>query len=294
VRLLLRGAGRERADDEQDLRVHTLGALRVSRGETLLFDEGWPNKPAKTVFKALLTARGHALSSEALAEVVWPEAEPEVGANRLRVAVHDVRQRLGDLRAQGRPPRLIAHRGDGYTFDPEGRCWVDAHAFEQTVSRARDRQGQGLAEEALAAYREADALYSGDYLPDDPWADWLVATRERLRELHLTLLAETARLQAGRGAVEEAVRSCRRILRVEPWREEVYRQVMAYLAGAGRRGEALRAFEECRRALQDEEVEPAPATWQLRARIAAQGRQSAAAAVDTATSALITTSVRVS
>jgi DNA-binding SARP family transcriptional activator len=154
---------------------------------------------------------------------LWPEAEPEVGANRLRVAVHDVRQRLGDRRAQGRPPRLIAHRGEGYTFDPEGHCWVDAQAFEHTVRRARERQAQGRTEEALAAYQEADALYGGDYLPDDPWADWLVATRERLRELHLTLLAETARLQAGRGAVEEAVRSCRRILRIVPWREDVYR-----------------------------------------------------------------------
>jgi DNA-binding SARP family transcriptional activator len=109
-----------------------------------------------------------------------------------------------------------------------------------------------------------------------------VAARERLRELHLTLLAETARIQARCGAVEEAVQSCRRILRVEPWREEVYRQMMAYLAEAGRCGEALRVFEECRRALQAEEVEPASATWHLRARIAAQGQQSAAPVVGTA------------
>jgi hypothetical protein len=32
LRLLLHTAGRESADDAQDLRVHTLGALRVSRG----------------------------------------------------------------------------------------------------------------------------------------------------------------------------------------------------------------------------------------------------------------------
>jgi hypothetical protein len=69
---------------------------------------------------------------------------------------------------------------------------------------------------------------------------------------------------------------------------------MGYLAGAGRRGEALRVFEECRRALEAEEVEPAPVTWQLRAHIAAQGRQSKTAAVETATSAMITTSMRVS
>jgi DNA-binding SARP family transcriptional activator len=123
-------------------------------------------------------------------------------------------------------------------------------------------------EEARAAYQHAQTLYQGDYLRDDPCADWSVAARERLREPYLGMLGELARLYAQQGDVDEAVRACRQILRREPWREEVYRQLMGFLAEAGRPGEALRVFEQCQRALAAEEVEPSPTTRQLRDRIA--------------------------
>jgi hypothetical protein len=48
---------------------------------------------------------------------------------------------------------------------------------------------------------------------------------------------------------------------------------MRYLARAGRRGEALRVFEECRRALAADELEPSALTRHLRDRIAAGGEE---------------------
>jgi DNA-binding response OmpR family regulator len=50
------------------LRVYALGSLRVYRGDTLLFDESWRNRPAKSVFKVLLTAHQRRSLREALAE----------------------------------------------------------------------------------------------------------------------------------------------------------------------------------------------------------------------------------
>ena len=59
----------------------------------------------------------------------------------------------------------------------------------------------------------------------------------------LGVLREVARLYAQQGAIDQAVRSCRQILRVEPWREAVYRWLMGYLA-AGRRCGLLRVFSD--------------------------------------------------
>ena len=124
-------------------------------------------------------------------------------------------------------------------------------------------------DQALQAYRRAEVLYSGDFLRDDPFFEWTVSTRERLREAHLRGLSDAARIHADIGEPEEAAGFCRKILRVEPWREEVYRRLMTYLAASGRPHEALRAFEECRRALYAEiEAEPAPDTIRLRDAIA--------------------------
>ena len=124
-------------------------------------------------------------------------------------------------------------------------------------------------EEALAAFQRAEALYQGDYLRDDPFLEWTVATRERLREIHLNALSDAAQLSAEAGSPEEAAGFCRKILRIEPWREEVYRHLMGYLGRVGRRSEALRVFEECRRALATEGLAPSVPTLQLHDRIAA-------------------------
>jgi DNA-binding SARP family transcriptional activator len=85
-----------------------------------------------------------------------------------------------------------------------------------------------------------------------------------------------AEIHAVQNEPTEAASFCRKILRIEPWREEVYRRLMEYLAAAGRTHEALRAFEDCRRALRAEiEAEPSAETRQLRDRIAGSREPSA-------------------
>jgi DNA-binding SARP family transcriptional activator len=84
------------------------------------------------------------------------------------------------------------------------------------------------------------------------------------------MLAHVAQIDADLGRPDDAAAFCRKILRIEPWREEVYRRLMEYLAAAGRSHEALRAYEECRRTLQAEiEASPSPQTTALRDRILA-------------------------
>ncbi len=260
-------AGKER----DGVRVYTLGSLRVYRGATLLFDESWRNKPAKSVFKALLAARGQRHPKERLAEDVWPETDAESVLNRLRVAVCDLRRQLGDSKARHNSNNvdgLIVQQDGAYVFDPGKVCWTDVQAFDDAVRRGRQLARQGRIDDALASYRDADEIYQGDYLADDPYSDSSMAERERLRQAYLTMLDEMASLYEQQGDMGEAVSCCRRILRLEPWREEVARRLMDYLARAGRRGEAVRVFGRCRRALESEGVVLSAATEQLWQRIA--------------------------
>jgi two-component SAPR family response regulator len=251
------------------LRVYGLGSLRVYRDDVLLFDESWRNKPAKTIFKLLFASRGQRYPKDVLLEELWPEADPDVASNRLRVAVHELRKTLGEGSRKKSVRTHIAQQEGSYYFDTAVAYWSDVREFEEQIE-----QGRALAEaakigQALQAYRRAEVLYGGDFLRDDPFFEWTVSTRERLREAHLRGLSDAARIHAQIGEPDEAAGFCRKILRVEPWREEVYRRLMTYLAASGRPHEALRAFEECRRALYAEiEAEPAPDTVRLRDAIA--------------------------
>jgi two-component SAPR family response regulator len=260
------------------LRVFSLGSLRVYRDENLLFDESWRNKPAKTIFKLLFTHRGQRYPKDVLAEELWPETDPDVAANRLRVAVHELRKMLGDQGRRNEAHQNIGQQEGAYFFDVNAPHWSDVDAFEQLVARGRELSGENRDEDALQTYQAAEVLYQGDYLRDDPFFEWTISSRERLREEHLSMLSDVARIYAQRGEMDQAAHFCRKILRIEPWREEVYRRLMEYLVEAGRPNEALRVFEECRRALHAEvEASPSPETVQLRDRIARGDQRSAAA-----------------
>jgi len=274
---LLRRSPRFGIREVGGLRVYTLGSMRVYRGETLLFDESWRNKPAKTIFKLLFTHPGQRYPKDVLAEELWPETDPDVATNRLRVAVHELRKMLSGEGQRDKNAHGIAQQEGAYYFDPNTPRWSDAEAFEDFIQRGRQLSQEGRLEDALHEYRRAESLYLADYLRDDPFFEWTVSTRERLRELHLEMLSDVAEIHAVQNEPGEAASFCRKILRIEPWREEVYRRLMEYLAAAGRTHEALRVFEDCRRALRAEiDAEPSAETRELRDRIAGSREPSAA------------------
>ncbi|MCB0140184.1 MAG: AAA family ATPase [Caldilineaceae bacterium] len=72
------------------------------------------------------------------------------------------------------------------------------------------------------------------------------------------------------GQLDDAITATRRILALEPWREDAHRQLMALLAQNGQRGAALAHFELCREQLERElDVEPSATTLALVAEIRA-------------------------
>jgi adenylate cyclase len=197
-----------------------------------------------------LSVRGQPLSRANLAHLFWPGKPADRGRANLSWLLHRILSRLpGCLDADRHSLRFRA--GPPY--------WLDLHAFA-------DLLGQGDA----AALAEAVALYRGDLLEGlhlDGCSDfevWLVGERERWRRRAAGALRELVAHHSRSGNHREALRHARRLLDLEPWREEGHRQVMQLLARGGQRGAALAQYEACRRILAQElNVEPGPATAQL-------------------------------
>ena len=98
--------------------------------------------------------------------------------------------------------------------------------------------------------------YEGDLLPD--WDEqWLLAERERLRQLRLHLLEQLAQRLATAGKFGLALEAAFAALSADPLRESAHRTIIGIHMAEGNTGEARRAFETCRRALaQDLGVAP--------------------------------------
>ncbi len=119
------------------------------------------------------------------------------------------------------------------------------------------------------------ALYTGDFLEGfyvrnaPAFEEWVVAERERLRQMALRALYRLVGHYTAKGNYGRGLDHATRLLALEPWHEEVHQQMMLLLALSGQRSAALNQFEVCRRLLADElGVEPNRDTVELHHRIA--------------------------
>ncbi|MER3480255.1 MAG: PAS sensor protein [Meiothermus sp.] len=239
------------AKEAPTLEIHTLGGLRVRRGGELLRAKAFGRRQALTLFKLLLAHRGQTLAREELCERLWPGEEPEATQARLHVLVHDLRQALEPDPAN---PRVILREGQGYRFAPQVPCFLDVERFEELL-----HQGDGLdGMAALEAYRQALALYKGDFLADEPYADWAELERSYLRERAVGALFRMAGIAERMNRPREAQEAYRFVLKLDPWREEAYRALMQGLLESGQKLEAKRLFSQYQTRMEREGLPVAP------------------------------------
>jgi DNA-binding SARP family transcriptional activator len=230
------------------LTISLLGRFAVAIDDRELPAPALPHRPAAALVKLLALAPAHRLPSDVLIEHMWPEAAADRGRANLRKAVHFARRALGDETS-------IDTRADAVALWPAAKVVVDAARFEATARAALTTQDARIAASA------AD-LYPGELLPDDRFAAWTEAPRERLRELAL--------------AVHKVARRWDRALEIDPLDEEAHRGRMREELEGGNRQAAIQQFERLRGALRDElGVAPDPQTVAVYEEILASERPEA-------------------
>ncbi len=208
----------------------------------------WKRKQAVTLLKFLITQLDRHVHFERLIDCLWPDVDERHGRERLKVTVYALRR---ELKTNGLDGDIIKTVGNAYLLRRDA-VWVDSMAFEKFVKEGRAMQEQGRWQAALAAYREAEDLYGGDFMEEETYTDWCAEERERLYELYLELLTRMAECFAELGQFAQAIHICRRAVAIEPCRENLHYVLMVYLARNGSPDLALSQFRRCEEVLTDE------------------------------------------
>lgn len=226
------------------LRIFALGRTRVLSAESAL--EGrWLDNRAGHILKFLVAERHRSVYCDEIVERVWPTAgTPDTRG--LRYFVHVLRARL-EPRGSPNPPSsfVLATRG-GYVLD-DTHVWIDADAFEELVQAGITARERGDALTALEHLRRGLELYRGDFLADEPYAEWAGRERDRLRQVASDGLHVLAALDERMGDLAAAAASLTRLADLEPYDVDVHRELLVVLLRRGRRSEALRRYEALRR-----------------------------------------------
>lgn len=215
--------------------VSMLGRFEITQGGRTL---DVPAGQGRQLLKVIASAGGNLLADQAI-EHLWPEVDPDVGANRLRTVLNRLRESVGELVIRDeRALRLLPH------------VHTDARRFEESARRA-EVLAATRSPEALSVARSALAIYRGDLLPDDAYEPWATMPRERLRRHALSLLDLCTDAAAAIGDLDEAVRCLVRATDLAPYEEERYLAAARHLLAQGRRG-AARAYVDRARSVLDE------------------------------------------
>jgi DNA-binding SARP family transcriptional activator len=195
---------------------------------------------ARAVLHLLALRAGQPVHREILAESLWPEVGPNTATRNLHVAVSAVRQALEPGVARG-DASVVVRDGDAYRLILPPSASVDVADFDRAWQEARNLRVAGDVDGAASSLERLLDIYRGDLLPEDGPAEWVVKLRDRYRMQAADSAELLARHRFDLGLIPDVIQACERGLRVDQYRDGMWRLLATSHERSGDRAAAVRA-----------------------------------------------------
>ncbi|MFF7969813.1 BTAD domain-containing putative transcriptional regulator [Streptomyces sp. NPDC007905] len=237
-----------------EVRIRLLGGFAVTVEDRPVAAGAWRLRKARSLLKLLCLAPGRRMHRERLYDLLWPELDRTAASNNLHQVLHAVRRALASA---GAPGDVVVLRDDMVLLGPDGGVRTDLDMFDEAARRASDGGG-------AADHRAALALAAPGLLPEDRYEPWVSEAAETLETRRRALGLGLGEALEHEHRTDEAIDVLRALIAEDPLHEPGHRALMRVLADAGRRREALAAYEHLRDALGgDTGADPDPQTRRL-------------------------------
>lgn len=230
------------------LSIQLFGKFCVRRNERVL--DGFDARKVQELFCYLLLHRGHSLSREPLAGLLWLDTTTVQSKKNLRQALWQLQAALG---SQTEPinERLLLVEPEWIQLNAKANFLLDVIVFEKTFNFLQKVTGQELDAPQVQNLQNAVQLYQGPLL-EGWYQDWCLLERERLQSMYLAMLDKLMSYYEAFHDFETSLLYGMRIMCYDRARERTHRRMMRLYYLLGDRAEALRQYERCATALDEE------------------------------------------
>ncbi len=205
---------------------------------------------------AYLAVAARPMSREALAALLWPEADDVAARGALRRTLSVLHSGLGR--------RGLAIDRSMISVTP-GATTVDVAAFRELVAVAREHghHPDDPCPTCIDALEAAVGLVRGEFMDgfalrdSEPFDDWQRSEAEALRRDRAAALERLSRAHLAAKSWDRAIAAARSWLDLDPLHEPAHRLLMMAYAKAGEAAAAVRQYRDCVRVL-DLELGVAP------------------------------------
>lgn len=244
--------------------IRLFGPLSVEDGGGRLGPSDLGGTRPKQVLEILLAARGHRVTTDRIAELLWGEQRPKDVAASIQTFVSVLRRHLVSDRDRAR--ELVVTEQEAYRFGTD-LVELDLDRFDELLersSREPTRQARRSLEQALALVR-------GEVLEDEPYAVWAQDLRGSYQGRVLGVHLEAADAALAELDFDAALAHGEAAVALDRFSERAHRGAMLALYALGRQHDALRGYRTLRSLLAEElGLEPTPETRALEAAILRQ------------------------
>jgi DNA-binding SARP family transcriptional activator len=228
------------------LSFNILGALEVVCNDR----QSIPTAPkVRNVLALLLVRAGRVVDVDSFIHELWGEEPPRSAVTTIQTYICHIRKKLES--GVGPNAAALVTMRPGYVLKL-GDASLDARGFQSLTSDGKILLDQGHAVEAAHVLREALSLWKGRALANVTAGPLLAGYVAHLEEMRIRALELRIQADIELGRSRELIPELRSLVLAYPLNEWFHGQLIDALRRAGRRGEALQAYQSVRALLRDE------------------------------------------
>lgn len=183
----------KKSENADKLEVRTFGGLSFYRRGTPL-NVVWESQKARLLFCYLIITCDQWVHRDKVIEMLWPGCDCRGGACNFKTTLSRLRKSFS---AAGAVDPVIT-QGDAvrinmYDID------VDASRFRYNAVTGIKLLGRGDAKSARECLEAAQDLYVGDFLPEEPFNEFVTNARSEFAELHASVLGYLGKIYRQEG-----------------------------------------------------------------------------------------------
>lgn len=191
--------GVKRADNPEKLVVRTFGGLSIYY-QGLPISIIWESQKARLLFCYLMITSDQWVHRDKFIEMLWPGCNGSAGANNFKTTLSRLRKSfsgpkvINPVMTQGEAVRINIH-------DIE----VDVSQFKQNSVTGIKLLSRGELKAAREYLEAAQDLYTGEFLPEEPFNEFITTARKELGELDSSVVMYLERIykqEGDNGALE--------------------------------------------------------------------------------------------
>lgn len=216
--------------------VHMLGEFSITINGNQLTNLKGRTKRVWMLIEYLLANRKKDISLDQLVDILWEEGECGDPLNALKNLIYRARSLLREI-AHTEDAEFIKFERNTYTWNNDFDCVIDT---EQLVELHQQASSQTKPEEErIALYKNAIALYQGEFLPKSSYSSWVISAAAYYSTLYCDCVLQVCSLLIEKQSYQQIIEICESALIHIPLEESIHKMLLYAYISANQRNRAL-------------------------------------------------------